>query len=77
MEVIKEKYKIVLAEEDKKAILRVMELSDILYDENICSNKECEKCPLYNGFCISSKIISNDEKIKVFTDILEKFINEE
>lgn len=76
MKIEKTKYNINLTEEDKNAILGVMELANTLYDENICDNKQCEKCPLRSSFCIS-KGIDDEGRIKIFLDRLEKFINEE
>ena len=73
MKIEKAKYNISLTEEEKKAILTVMELSDVLYDENVCDNKECEKCPLYNGFCVAR--VSDGAKIQIFLDKLENFLN--
>lgn len=75
MEVTKGKYTVTLSEEDKRAILRVMGLSDTLYDENICDNKQCEKCPLYDGFCVAR--VNDGAKIQIFLDRLEKFLNGE
>ena len=73
MKVTKEKYAVEFTEEEKKAILKVMELSDTLYDENVCDNKECEKCPLYNGFCVAR--VNNGAKMQIFLDKLENFLN--
>lgn len=74
MEVTKGKYKITLAEEDKNAVLRVMNMAATFCDENLCTNKDCETCPL-SAFCLYEE--DNNEKIKVFIDKLEKFVNEE
>lgn len=73
MKVSKTKYAVEFTEEEKKAILKIMEIPDILYDEDICSNKECEKCPFYNNFCVAR--VNNDARIGIFLDKLENFIN--
>lgn len=76
MKIEKAKYKINLTEEEKKAILTIISMVDTLYDNDICDDIGCTNCPFYDSFCIS-RAISNDEKIKVFLNKLENFINEE
>ena len=76
MKIEKAKYVVEFTEEEKKAILTVINMTDTLYEKDICDDNGCTNCPFYDGFCIS-RAISDDERIKVFIDKLEKFVNEE
>lgn len=71
MEVTKGKYKITFSQEDKNAIAKIHSIADQLYNDNICTDLECEKCPLF-VFCGTDIDINDTIRKK-----LEKFINEE
>ena len=69
------KYTVKFTEEEKEAIITICDMANKLYDNGLCEDLECKKCPFSRSFCMSVR--DNDLKIHQMKQKLEKFINEE
>lgn len=73
MKISKTKYTVEFTEKEKEAITTICNITDRLYEDDLCTDLNCEDCPFYHNFCTSGD--TNDLKINNIKEKLEKFLN--